>query len=606
MLNLVGSNSPKLASAFAVAAVYDRRRIDDTLSLSPAVIDRRYRKNASELAPGFFTHFRKILGLGGLILLLGLGSGFCADLNFDAWGKLAIQDNGRRKPIDSFAYESLVRISGKSDLTAGSRAWSADEWVLSMLLDTYKWEKEPMILVASRPLVLKLGLDGDRKRFSFEELSASAKLKAIALEAHNLRTAEESLDREHQEAEDVTQRLILFGRIMEGSAFLIVPPQGTETDPWLTPPDYARFYSEQQFTPARDTLRAMASAYVQEDAFNFSLNAAKLQNELRQLSPTIYPTEFSLQLEQFYNHLGAFHWALLLYVVALGFLLASHFQPSIRFLVWMTLALAGLGLLMHGFGIGLRCAIAGRPPVTNMFESIVWVSFAVSFFGSIFYARYRAAFYLAGSLPVSILLLLLVQQLPVVMPDRLDPLVPVLRNNFWLTIHVLTITASYAAFALAMGLGHIVLWKYIVSPRAVAQDANIHFWLYRTIQLGVLLLAIGTILGGVWANYSWGRFWGWDPKETWALTALLSYIFALHGRIAGLWADFGMAVASVVCFLSVVMAWYGVNFLLGKGLHSYGFGIGGESYVFTLVALDALFVAAAAWRRLSSVRLEQA
>jgi ABC-type transport system involved in cytochrome c biogenesis permease subunit len=178
----------------------------------------------------------------------------------------------------------------------------------------------------------------------------------------------------------------------------------------------------------------------------------------------------------------------------------------------------------------------------------------------------------------------------------------VLRNNFWLTIHVLTITASYAAFALAMGLGHIVLWKYILSPNRVAKDENIHFWLYRTLQLGVLLLAAGTILGGVWANYSWGRFWGWDPKETWALTALLTYIFALHGRLAGLWADFGLAVASVICFLSVVMAWYGVNFLLGKGLHSYGFGIGGESYVFTLIALDGLYVATAAWRRLTALR----
>src|SRR5271168_4459290 len=103
-----------------------------------------------------FRKFKKILGLYGILLLLGFAPAFCADLNFDAWGKLAIQDNGRRKPIGSFAYESLVRLSGKSTLTANGRTWSADEWVLSMLLGTNKWEKEPMILVASRPLVLKL------------------------------------------------------------------------------------------------------------------------------------------------------------------------------------------------------------------------------------------------------------------------------------------------------------------------------------------------------------------------------------------------------------------------------------------------------------------
>jgi hypothetical protein len=116
------------------------------------------------------------------------------------------------------------------------------------------------------------------------------------------------------------------------------------------------------------------------------------------------------------------------------------------------------------------------------------------------------------------------------------------------------------------------------------------------LQLGVILLAAGTILGGVWANYSWGRFWGWDPKETWALIALLCYILTLHGRLAGWWTQFGLVVASVVCFLAVLMAWYGVNFVLGKGLHSYGFGIGGETYVVGFVIADLLFVAFAIWR----------
>jgi cytochrome c-type biogenesis protein CcsB len=244
----------------------------------------------------------------------------------------------------------------------------------------------------------------------------------------------------------------------------------------------------------------------------------------------------------------------------------------------------------------MRCLIAGRPPVTNMYESIIWVSFAVSFFGMIFFARYRTPVYLLAALPVTLVALLLVHQMPIAMPSSIDPLVPVLRDNFWLTIHVLTITLSYAAFALAMGFGHILLWRYARNPSAARADAPMHFWLYRVLQLGVLLLAAGTILGGVWANYSWGRFWGWDPKETWALIALLCYILTLHGRLAGWWTEFGLVVASVVCFLAVLMAWYGVNFVLGKGLHSYGFGIGGETYVATFVILDLLFVGFAIWR----------
>jgi cytochrome c biogenesis factor len=167
---------------------------------------------------------------------------------------------------------------------------------------------------------------------------------------------------------------------------------------------------------------------------------------------------------------------------------------------------------------------------------------------------------------------------------------------------VLTITLSYAAFALAMGFGHILLWRYARNPSGARADQPMHFWLYRVLQLGVLLLAAGTILGGVWANYSWGRFWGWDPKETWALIALLCYITTLHGRLAGWWTQFGLVVASVVCFLAVLMAWYGVNFVLGKGLHSYGFGIGGETYVASFVIADLLFVAVAIWRYRASRR----
>ncbi len=123
-------------------------------------------------------------------------------------------------------------------------------------------------------------------------------------------------------------------------------------------------------------------------------------------------------------------------------------------------------------------------------------------------------------------------------------------------------------------------------------------FIYRTMQVGVLLIAAGTILGGVWADDSWGRFWGWDPKEVWALITLLVYLIPLHGRFAGWVNTFGLVMASVICFLSVIMAWYGVNFVLGVGLHSYGFVEGGGQGVVGAVVLAVLAVAgAAAWRR---------
>ena len=114
--------------------------------------------------------------------------------------------------------------------------------------------------------------------------------------------------------------------------------------------------------------------------------------------------------------------------------------------------------------------------------------------------------------------------------------------------------------------------------------------MYRCIQIGSVLLLAGTILGGVWADYSWGRFWGWDPKETWAFIAFMGYIAVLHGRLVGWVRDFGMAVCSVGAFSLVIMAWYGVNYVLGAGLHSYGFGAGGLEYVATFVGIHFLFI----------------
>jgi len=341
-------------------------------------------------------------------------------------------------------------------------------------------------------------------------------------------------------------------------------------------------------------------AYGAGDAFAFSAAAHQAREKLHALSPSIYPDESKLRLEYFYNHFDGFYRAIWLYGLAFALLLTAHWRGAGRALSIAGVVVALVALVFHATGIVLRCLIGGRPPVTNMYESIIWVSFAVSFFGMIFFARYRTPIYLLAALPVTFVALLLVHQMPIAMPASIDPLVPVLRDNFWLTIHVLTITLSYAAFALAMGFGHILLFRYARNPRETRRDAPMHFWLYRVLQLGVLLLAAGTILGGVWANYSWGRFWGWDPKETWALIALLCYITTLHGKLAGWWTQFGLVVASVVCFLAVLMAWYGVNFVLGKGLHSYGFGIGGESYVATFVILDLLFVGFAVWRYRSS------
>src|SRR5207237_4163325 len=170
-----------------------------------------------------------------------------------------------------------------------------------------------------------------------------------------------------------------------------------------------------------------------------------------------------------YNHFEAFYRAIWCYGIALVILIAAHLRRRGRALQSSGVVVAVLGLAFQAVGIVMRCMIAGRPPVTNMYESIIWVSFAVSFFGMIFFVRYRAPIYLLAALPVTLIALLLVHQMPIAMPARIDPLVPVLRDNFWLTIHVLIITLSYAAFALAMGFWALFCsgdTRGILQPRA--------------------------------------------------------------------------------------------------------------------------------------------
>jgi hypothetical protein len=211
------------------------------------------------------------------------GSG---DLSYKQFGELAVQDGGRRKPVDTFARESLIRISGRSAYTdKAGRTWRPEEFVLSALLESHDWQAEPMILVSLGKLKEQLGLSVTQRRFTFTELNGRPELNRLISEAHGLRAAEKPLDRLQSEALAVGDRLGLLAHIMDGSAFLIVPAADNESNPWVVPPEFSRYYSEQQFEPARTQLQAVATAYSQVDGFQFSRASKLLGEALRSLSP---------------------------------------------------------------------------------------------------------------------------------------------------------------------------------------------------------------------------------------------------------------------------------------------------------------------------------
>jgi ABC-type transport system involved in cytochrome c biogenesis permease subunit len=456
------------------------------------------------------------------------------------------------------------------------------------------------------------------------------------------------------------------------------------------------------------------------------------------VNPSKYPTVPMIERETHFNSMNPF-WqapyaygaALVLLAISLGFASATG-KKTIPELMGSTiyrlgLLSLGLGIALEVYGFYLRVRITGWAPVTNMYETVVWVALVAAVLSFIFEMIYRRTFTALAGSAVALLGTITAANVPLLDPT-IKSLQPVLRSNLWLTIHVLTEVSSYAAFGLAWGLGLITTLYYLTatyrrSPtflelatplvpgllllgvggagvaasygmlgprwatsvalsssssgsqptgvdagfillsgvallgewislatllalvseglnrltfrdhadpsddtwepdapetsktvkldargRAMQQTlANVKplsNFIYRTMQVGVLLIAAGTILGGVWADYSWGRFWGWDPKEVWALITLLIYLVPLHGRFAGWIGNFGLVASSVFCFLSVIMAWYGVNFVLGVGLHSYGFTEGGSQGIMMVILSGVMsFPLAAGWRRFLAQRV---
>ena len=550
-----------------------------------------------------------------LVVLAGVIPLRAADetsIDTDVLASLAVQDHGRKKPFTTFAQESLLTMSGRSDLTidGATEPLSAEQVMLDLWMKPEGWDEKPVILVTFRALKEKLGLplETDKKLFSFKELVGNPAFNALLDDAQKVQQADgsEALSNLQKEAQHLGERLRLFQDCVNGEREDIVPAPSDPNGRWLPiqnlgtlnaaiwPPveEPTRYYiaSDTRAQTAGTAFMAWYNAYRAGQIDKFNALTPDLVSAMTNLSPTVYPSVNALRFEHHYMTVHPFRKAWIVYFCAiLVLLLTAIWQRKIGYgLTWL-LVLTGLGYEAYGFFC--RIMISGRPPVTNMYETVIWVSFGAMVFAVILESVYRKRFFFYAGIPASILALIVADSQPTILDASINPLTAVLRNNMWLTIHVLTIVSSYAAFVLTAALGHIALTMSLWGKRYNGPATEVQFFIYRAMQIGVLLLAAGTILGGVWANYSWGRFWGWDPKETWALITLLCYLALLHGRLAGWWGGFGLAVGSVVCFLSVLMSWYGVNFVLGKGLHSYGFGMGGFNYVAAFASFEALFVA---------------
>jgi len=297
-----------------------------------------------------------------------------------------------------------------------------------------------------------------------------------------------------------------------------------------------------------------------------------------------------------------FYRALLCFLT--GFLLCcvSWMAPKSAWVVrgiWAAL-LGGTGLVI--LGIVLRCIIRGRPPVSTLYETILFIT-AIGVLVAIAIEamnRQRIAMVVATVLGAGGMFLSMKYELKEAASagDTMPSLVAVLDTNFWLATHVTTVTMGYAAGLLASALAHVWLLGRILGIRSEdkAVYKSLSRMVYGVICFGLLFSVVGTILGGIWANYSWGRFWGWDPKENGALLICIWELLILHARLGGYIRDFGLCVLAVIGGAVVIFSWWGVN-LLGVGLHSYGFTSGMWMILMSVYGVEALLLLlAGAWR----------
>lgn len=463
----------------------------------------------------------------------------------DALRELPVQHDGRTMPLDTLARDAVWTVTGM-------RAWPGIDPVrmaLGWAYDPAGWSQEPVVKIGGRDVALAVGLP-EKRWASFSELVSSQALHAALDRMRARQEGDEKLSPVEKDLQKLENRLMTLDGFFRGEAILAIPA----AEP-----------------------RATWSAAPAGSAAELASLAARLRAES---PPPGYPTADAMHLERTYNERRPSRIAWILLLVAA--LAAGFTQERDRFRLRALAAVALLGAFAAStWGLAVRWQIAGRIPASNIYESMLFLGWGVAFFGVIaVLLRNRLLIFNAAA--IAMLAELFTDFVPV--DPFIRPMPPVLSGTPWLAIHVPIVMLSYSVFAMTALFGHMVVGVEIFSPKRRDLARRWSDLLYYYTHVGSILLIAGILTGSIWAASSWGRYWGWDPKEVWSLVAFLAYMAILHARHEKLLGDFGVAVWSIAAFGTILMTYLGVNFVLAAGLHSYGFGSSRLANVLAAVA----------------------
>ncbi len=546
-------------------------------------------------------------------------------LRVDAFARLPVLEGGRVKPLDSFARNSLLVIRGTQSLPVDGKTVSATEWLLTAMYKPEAADTQKVFVIDDPDVLGLLGLEqGRERRFAYfqiepkrDEVGAQAQLaervesakrsrfqSAVVNLAHRLDLYEqikntamvsgsgdpveelsafsESLPaalravrapakasaNDRAAMKVLAELLERYQFLARAAAFRPLPPRdGESEDAWTSIGEgMLKPGNGREPHPGLAGYALMGRGWRTGDASAFNSAVREFTDWLR----TERPGDLRrARQEVLFNTAQPFVSGMALYVLAL---LAVFAWWATRRAEAQAAAggLLGAAVLVHTVGLFARIALQGRPPVTNLYSSAVFVGWVAALLGLFSERVHRKGFAHAGGALLGFCTLLIAQHLSA-SGDTMEMMRAVLDSNFWLGTHVVTVTIGYASTFLAGALG--VTWvlrrQFVKDPDPETTRALVGL-AYGVVAFSLLFSFVGTMLGGIWADQSWGRFWGWDPKENGALLIVIWNALILHARFAGYARERGVMVMTVFGNVVTACSWFGVN-MLGIGLHSYGF-----------------------------------
>ncbi len=521
------------------------------------------------------------------------------ELQADKFGRLVIQDDGgRMKPINTFSSELLRKVSKKDSYNG----MNSDQVFLSMKQFPFAWIEVPLIYIKNGNDSIRkiVGAKPQDKYITFKSFfddKGNYKLSPYLDEAYK-----EAIPNQFQKDFIETDRKVnLLNSALFGSIVKIYPVPGDKNNKWVS-----NLELNQTTGTSLDTIKSAFPLYLEALA-----NASKTKNYTlantmilglekyqKKYGNAVRPSDEKISSEVLYNKYDVFKNLYYLYmmigVLMLLFTILNIFfeKKAVRYVINGFHIIIGLLFGLHTLGLIARWYISGHAPWSDAYESMIYVAWATMFF-TLAFDRKSKLTVASGTFVASMILMIAHWNW---MDPAIANLQPVL-NSYWLMIHVAVIVASYGPFTLAMVLGlvSLILMLFVNEKNKDKMKLNIQEITYineMALTIGLVMLTIGNFLGGQWANESWGRYWGWDPKETWALISIMIYAFVIHARfVPALRGKWIYNLMSVLAFYSIMMTYFGVNFYL-TGLHSYASGDKVVTPVFVYYSLAFVMILA--------------